>query len=892
MGEVKLHLSTDIQDLISRVEKLEGSVKNLNGTTDDYSARAKAGFDKVGQASDALKNDIKEQEKIIKEMSREAEKYAKKQATLTAQESAAYKRLQGDINIATHELKGMKAQQDQVHSNASKGSEMFKKFGVAIAGAFSVYAIINFSKQAVAAYTTQIRSEAKLKDALKGRESTVKALIAQANELEKTTLFEDDDIMNAQAMLAINVKDEEQLKKLTQATVDLASAKGMDLASAAQAVNMATMGQSRALKSLGIELDLTGTKSQNVVKVIDALSEAVGGKAQASLSDEEKALHKLQVEADDLNKAWGKLVLTLSNKALGSGAEASAVENTAVALEAMSRSLADFKIDGLRDMFTLVTDLVFPLKGLIHIWDSLRGSIEEMAKEQAASEGASKAIEADKIEVLALAAAYEKAGIPASEAMVKATLAFKLSLIRAREASDEGSDSFKLLTAQINAITEAEKEATKAIVKNIDVESMSTDKLIALRTGLTNKYGDLLITGVQAEDDANKAKLELINKELKYREDAAKKSKEAYEKMLKDIRKSAEDFAKNVKLKPILKFDEGGMIQEVELFGKKVQIQFDKVLGAMQIKTEGIAPLELKLRDEFTKLGDEYQKQVEKNIQFSEDHPLAAQLGFENQEQLDQMKDYAGQIMDFVNQVIDQQVEAANRLVEEKQTQIDEQQSLVDKEYEDRKAGLANSYELEAGNLKNMQAQRDQAVKDREKMIQVQKNLAMIENGISLAVTIANIMKGFSEIPIVGWALGILAVGAMITGFIMANKKAKDATQMAEGGEVGFGLLKGRRHSQGGIPIEAEGGEWFFSRQKSQKYHPLFEAIQKDDREAMRMYFDRNFTAKFESRKELDYTKHLDEIARNTRGKKGETIYGPGFIIEKSGGYTKKIYIN
>jgi hypothetical protein len=477
MGEVTLNINANFQQVFQRLDKLEADMKGLTVVTDKYNKQATAGFNQTAAAANKTAASV---DKISQE--------TKKAGEVT-----------------------------------SKGMSMFNKLGATIAGAFTVGAIINFSKQSVAAYMTMERAEVKLAVTLKNRKSTVDALIKQAGELERTTMFEDSDIMNAQAMLAINIKDEDQLKKLTVATLDLATAKGMDLASAAQAVNMATMGQSRALKSLGIELDLTGTKQERVTKVIDALTTAVGGQAVGALGEEERALHQLQVEADDLSKAWGKLVLTMGNKVLGSEGEASAASNMATALEAMSRSLAGFKVDGLKDMLTLVTDIIFPLKGLIRIWDSLRGSLREMAKEQAASEGASATIEADKIEILALAAAYEKVGIPASDAMVKATLDFKLSLIKAREASDEGSASYKLLTEQINAITEAEKEATKAIVSNIDVEKMSMNQLLELRTQMTNKYGELILTGVQQEDDANKAKLELINKEVKYREDINKK---------------------------------------------------------------------------------------------------------------------------------------------------------------------------------------------------------------------------------------------------------------------------------------------------------------------------------------------------------------------------------
>jgi hypothetical protein len=124
------------------------------------------------------------------------------------------------------------------------------------------------------------------------------------------------------------------------------------------------------------------------------------------------------------------------------------------------------------------------------------------------------------------------------------------------------------------------------------------------------------------------------------------------------------------------------------------------------------------------------------------------------------------------------------------------------------------------------------------------------------------------------------------------SNKAKDATKMEHGGRAKYGLLDGKRHTQGGIDINAEEGEFFVNRNSTAKHLPLLEAINRDDRESMKLYFDRNFMAKYPERQnEKDYTRHLQEIARNTRGKK-ETIYGPGFIREQIGGYTKIIHLN
>jgi len=288
-------------------------------------------------------------------------------------------------------------------------------------------------------------------------------------------------------------------------------------------------------------------------------------------------------------------------------------------------------------------------------------------------------------------------------------------------------------------------------------------------------------------------------------------------------------------------------------------------------------------------------KEYEDLAKWAEENPIAAALGFENEEQLNQIKEYSDQIMSFINDLVDQQVEARTRLVEDWNQKIDEQQELVNRENEDRAQGLANNYELEQQNLVKMQKARDQAIKDREKSIKLQRTLSTVEASISLISAAANIMKGFSSIPVVGVILGLAAVAAMIAGFIAAQSKVKDATQLAEGG-----LLTGKKHSQGGIRIpgtniEVEGDEFVTNRKSTAKYLPLLEAINKDDRDGMRLFFDRKFIQKMPQQRfniDFDKSKKLGEIARNTRKNNSETIYGNGYIIERIGGYTKKINLN
>jgi hypothetical protein len=75
------------------------------------------------------------------------------------------------------------------------------------------------------------------------------ALIDQATAIQQMTTYEDDAVIAAQAMLAMFVKDESQIKKATEATLNLAAAKGMDLKNAADLVSK-TLGSTTNLENV------------------------------------------------------------------------------------------------------------------------------------------------------------------------------------------------------------------------------------------------------------------------------------------------------------------------------------------------------------------------------------------------------------------------------------------------------------------------------------------------------------------------------------------------------------------------------------------------------------------------------------------------------------------
>ena len=131
-----------------------------------------------------------------------------------------------------------------------------------------------------------------------------------------------------------------------------------------------------------------------------------------------------------------------------------------------------------------------------------------------------------------------------------------------------------------------------------------------------------------------------------------------------------------------------------------------------------------------------------------------------------------------------------------------------------------------------MKKQRQKALKDQKEAQKVQEAIDTAQQISAIITAVANVIQGWSSIPIVGSVLGAVAAAAMIASFVAAKSSAKSATAQFRDG----GRLKGPSHEQGGIrgtgyfdDIEVEGDEFITRKSSARKHHELLEAINEDD---------------------------------------------------------------
>ena len=208
----------------------------------------------------------------------------------------------------------------QFTSKMKKASRSFKKMGKSMQRVGKTMSmsltlpLVAFAAASVKAFDVQAKAEAKLRTALKGNEAAFKSLKKQAQELQKVTLFGDEQTMAAQSMLASMGLEEEAIKRLTPLIQDMATAKGMDLKAAADLVAKSVGSSTNALSRYGIQIEGAVGSSQRLDSAVNALSGQFLGQSKAAAEAGAGGLTQLKNSFGDLMETVGQMLMPVLTK--------------------------------------------------------------------------------------------------------------------------------------------------------------------------------------------------------------------------------------------------------------------------------------------------------------------------------------------------------------------------------------------------------------------------------------------------------------------------------------------------------------------------------------------------------------------------------------------------
>ena len=169
---------------------------------------------------------------------------------------------------ASKNIKGLNASLGGLAKNAALAAGSF--FGAAM--------LLSGIKKAITLAGEQEMAETKLEAAI-GK--NIDGLKKYAATLQQQTLYGDEVILNAQAMLGAFIKDEEQMKLATIATLDLAAAKGFDLVTAADLVGKSVGSSTNALTRYGVVVEGAVGSTERLESLTRNVGTLFGGQAAA-----------------------------------------------------------------------------------------------------------------------------------------------------------------------------------------------------------------------------------------------------------------------------------------------------------------------------------------------------------------------------------------------------------------------------------------------------------------------------------------------------------------------------------------------------------------------------------------------------------------------------------
>ena len=147
--------------------------------------------------------------------------------------------------------------------------------------------------------------------------TTNKELLNYASGLQKVTMFGDEAIIGVQGMLAAFTKDEEQIKLATQATLDLAAAKGMDLKTAGDLVSKTLGSSTNALSRYGIEVTGSANSILRLESLTKNISTLFAGEAVSAADTLGGSIEQMTNAFGDTNEAIGKAFAPTMQKLAG-----------------------------------------------------------------------------------------------------------------------------------------------------------------------------------------------------------------------------------------------------------------------------------------------------------------------------------------------------------------------------------------------------------------------------------------------------------------------------------------------------------------------------------------------------------------------------------------------
>jgi hypothetical protein len=377
--------------------------------------------------------------------------------------------------------------------------------GMMAFGAAAVVGLGALARESEEANLSQVKLQNTIDNMPKLAGATASEFTDLANSIQDVTAADADQIVAAEAMLGTFNLTAREIKSITPLVVDYARKFGVDMVSAATQVGKALDGNSNALKRNGVSIDEALFATDRYAAVQKALSDQVGGFAEAEGKTFAGSLQRMKNELGDLAEGVGGGAVDAFTTMFG------AVERVAGALEGISPGaqnaigkIATFGAVGLiaaGGISTLIGQVITARKNFADAASAVQGMTTKLGglKTVAGIGGAATALAAVLITIKQLTEAAERAKfedfIDSLNSGSNAARAFAETGVRANIALGDLDEGFE-------KVLDTSAAAGVQYIKTAEALGVSSEELDRLRKRLDEKK-QADIGGAAAQDEYN-----------------------------------------------------------------------------------------------------------------------------------------------------------------------------------------------------------------------------------------------------------------------------------------------------------------------------------------------------------------------------------------------------
>lgn len=200
------------------------------------------------------------------------------------------------------QLKGIQANTQRLDKAFSGITGTLAGFGLAFTG----YELVKMAlENAVEAEEVDKRLIETAERLTQANRAQIQSMLDLADATQLRTRFGDEDIKRQQTALLQYGLTIDEVNKLIPVIADFAAATGQDIGEATQGVIKGMNGMTRGLKQYGLELDMTGSKTENMAQLTEQLNAKFGGSAAKDIESTAGKWAQLKNAASNYLEAIG-----------------------------------------------------------------------------------------------------------------------------------------------------------------------------------------------------------------------------------------------------------------------------------------------------------------------------------------------------------------------------------------------------------------------------------------------------------------------------------------------------------------------------------------------------------------------------------------------------------